>query len=103
MVGKQRIAVGYCAVDGRLQDEYAKTLRKAFSPVEVFNWSLRRTIALNVRVHKRNTAHITPMLKGTENSEHTFVDHEFLSLSLYAVEGLQAKFGGTHSHMQVRL
>lgn len=60
-----------------------------------------RTLAMVALVHNHNTDHLTPMLMSIESFGQTIVNHEHLSLSLYAVDGFQAKFWCFRPYMRV--
>lgn len=62
-------------------------LGKMYSPLQGFNWwtcpfYLFRVPALYVSVHRRNSVHVAPMLRGILSSGYTFVAHEHSNLSL---------------------
>lgn len=50
---------------------------------------------IDVLVHKYYIAHIMPILKRNESFGHTFATNEHGGLSVYTIDGLQAKFGCT--------
>lgn len=67
----------------RVQDEWARTLRKPCSPFKRLSWwtslfYLSRTLAVYIRGYENKTARITPMFKCVDNFGYIFFAHDQL-------------------------